>query len=111
MKVTCGWASFFDPLQREAVARGRVSVVDPPLPCPGSGAWVGEVKFLRGFASLRRRQREIWLLRFDDGGQDRWVELTSVERSWAPSGLRATAQIQTSDGRFPTQLTELGGDG
>jgi len=111
VKVTCGWASFFDPLRREQVARGRVAVVDPPLPCPGSGVWIGEVTYLRGFASLRRRQRDIWLLQFEDGGADRWVELTSVDRAWAPSGLRATAQIQTFDGRFPTELTELGGDG
>ena len=111
MKVMCGWASFFDPERREPVARGRVVVDDPPLPCPPSGPWTGEVALLRGFTSLRRRHREIWVLRFEGGGQDRWVELTSVERVWTRSGRRATAHIRTYDGRFPTELVELGGDG
>ncbi len=111
VEVKCGWAEFLDPLRREVVARGCVSVQDPPLPCPSSGRWDGEVRFLRGFNALRRRRRSVWLLRFEGGAQDRWVELRSVERAWAPSGLRATALISTYDDQFPAQLTELGGDG
>jgi hypothetical protein len=110
MKVAVGWAEFWDPLLEEAVARGRVSVLDPPLPCPPTGTWLGEVKLLRGYESLLDREREIWLLRFEDGAPQRWVELLSVESTWAASGLRGTAQVATHDDKFPPQLPELGGD-
>ncbi len=110
MRVAIGWAEFWDPEQEEVVARGRVSVVHPPLPCPPEGDWWGEVALLRGASTLRARERDLWLLRFEDGATQRWVELRSVEPAWAPSGLRATASVFTQDERFPAQLPELGGD-
>ena len=99
-----------DPLERQAVARGCVYVVDPPLPCPPDGRWEGEVRFVRGHERLRPGPG-LWLLQFEDGVQQRWVKLESVQDTWTASGLRGTAHVFSYDERFPAQVVELGGDG
>jgi hypothetical protein len=51
------------------------------------------------------------VLQFEDGVQQRWVELASVEDAWTPLGLHGTAHVFSYDERFPAQVVELGGDG
>jgi hypothetical protein len=109
VNVRSGWAELVDPAGHEAVARGCVFVIDPPLPCPLEGHWIGELRFLRGVERLRGRPN-VWLLRFEGGTQHRWVELASVERTWTHVGERATARLVSSDDLFPSGVIELGGD-
>lgn len=110
MRVKSGWAEFVDPRRNEAVARGLTYVYDPPLPCPPLGRWEGEVTLLRGHDRLQAGV-EVWLLRFEDGHQLRWVEIEAVSPAWEPSGLRGTARVVSYDDRFPSEVVELGGDG
>ena len=107
MRVRCGWAQIVDPARQCAVARGLVFVRHPPLPYAARGRWEGEVHLLRGHDSLRC---DVWLLRFENDADPRWIEIESIERTPAPSGLRATARIVSHDDEFPPQVIELGGD-
>jgi hypothetical protein len=108
--VNCGWANIIDATANTPVARGRLSVLDPPLPCPPEGYWEGELTLLRGSDALTAGDSMIWGLRSEDGHQFRWVEIRSVRPAWAPSGLHATAHIISCDDRFPAKVVELGGD-
>lgn len=108
MRIKCGWAEFLDPATREVVARGSVSV--DALPGTEQGPWDGEVRLLRGHDRLLEHDRALWLLRFELGPVHRWVELQSLERRWAPSGLRATAHLRSFDEEVPPVVNELGGE-
>jgi hypothetical protein len=110
MRVKSGWAEFVDPRRHEVVARGIVHVLDPPLPCPALGRWEGDVSLLRGYDALHEGAG-VWLLRFEDGAQLRWVEIEGVTPKWERSGLRGTARVVSYDNRFPSEVVELGGDG
>lgn len=111
MRIACGWAEFIEPGTGTSVARGRV--LASILPCAGRSPWDGEVRLLRGESldagdgSIRE---PLWLLRFEQGDEYRWVVVRSVERAWAPSGLRATAYITSFDDEVPPVVSELGGE-
>lgn len=108
MKIKCGWAEFIDPIRDDVVARGSVSA--GALPNVLDGVWDGEVRLLRGYEDLVSRAQRVWLLRFERGEVHRWIELQGVERQWAPSGMRATAQVRSWDGLVPPVVNELGGE-
>ena len=110
MRVRCGWTEILDPRGHAIVARGLLFVRHAPLPYPMTGWWEGDVLFLRGQEALERLDRDAWLLRPRAGSEQCWVQVTSVEPSWAPSGLRATAHVTSYDGEFPAFMSELGGD-
>ncbi|MQA00666.1 MAG: hypothetical protein GEU80_15285 [Dehalococcoidia bacterium] len=110
MRVKCGWAEFLAPDGAAVVARGRVSVSNAQIPAPTWGPWEADVWLLRGYESLRGGEGDLWLLRFEDGNEYRWVALESLVRQWAPSGLRAAARVVSYDHEYPSVLTELGGD-
>jgi len=109
--MRCGWTEIIDPRSHQVVARGLLFVRHTPIPYPMSGWWDGEVVFLRGGEALGRLDRDAWLLRPRLGSEDCWIQVTSVEHSWAPSGLRATAHVSSLDDEFPAFMSELGGDG
>jgi hypothetical protein len=109
VNVRSGWAELVDPARLEAVARGCVFVTDPPLPCPIDGNWQGELRFLRGAERLHTGAG-LWILRFERGTQQRWVELASVESTWTHVGERMVAQVISRDDRYPSEVIELGGD-
>lgn len=112
MRVRCGWTEILDPRSHRVVGRGLLYVRHAPIPYPTMiGWWEGEVVFLRGGETLKRLDRDPWLLRPRQGSEHCWVRVTSVEPSWAPSGLRATAHVSSYDDEFPAFMSELGGDG
>ncbi len=72
--------------------------------------WVGIVRFLRGYERLATElPSDGWLLRFEDGTDDRLVTLESVSRGTTASGNRATALISAAED-LPPAATEFGGD-
>ncbi|PKN83121.1 MAG: hypothetical protein CVU47_00505 [Chloroflexi bacterium HGW-Chloroflexi-9] len=111
MMVRCGWTEILDPHSRQTIARGLLFVRHTPLPYPMEGWWAGEIMFLRGEGALDRLSREIWVLGRRQGSNQCWIQVTSVEPAWVPSGLRATAHITSYDEEFPAFMSELGGDG
>src|SRR5690606_33240550 len=85
VRIKCGFAELVDPVDYEVVARGSVSAY--AIPDVGRGPWDGEIRLIRGYEHLRDLDGSWWLLRFEKGFSQRWIELRSVERQWAPSGL------------------------
>jgi len=108
MYIKCGWAEFVNPTDGAIVARGSVSA--RAIPGVGRAYWDGEVRLLRGHEDLLDISKQLWLLRFEQGLAERWVELSTVERRWAPSGLRATAIVRSYDREVPPVVNELGGE-
>lgn len=99
-----------DPRGDGAVARGYVTALDIVSPRRRERRWHGAVHYLRGDTRLRKGIGELWLLRFVQGSELRWVEVLRVRDSWTPSGRRATAQVVSYDEQVPSVVTELGGE-
>ncbi|PKN79432.1 MAG: hypothetical protein CVU47_10630 [Chloroflexi bacterium HGW-Chloroflexi-9] len=107
MKMKCGWVQIFDPSGQWIVARGAMSV--EAVAGLDRGPWDGEVDLMRGGAPLICWRQLPWLVRFEQGHAQQWVQVRSLEQRWGPSGLRNVAHVRSYDHEFPPAISELGG--